>query len=73
MYEKGLAQANYSQETKNLILMDELLAHIAEIRTPSIKQAFNELMGKIRAWLRQKGFAKLANFNNQDLAHILVR
>ena len=73
LYEKGLAQANYSQETKNLILMDELLAHIAEIRTPSIKQAFNELMGKIRAWLRQKGFAKLANFNNQDLAHILVR
>ncbi|HNJ86750.1 MAG TPA: hypothetical protein PKN43_10805 [Agitococcus sp.] len=68
-----MAQANYSQETKNLILMDELLAHIAEIRTPSIKQAFNELMGKIRAWLRQKGFAKLANFNNQDLAHILVR
>jgi hypothetical protein len=73
LYEKGLGQTNYSQETKNLILMDELLAHIAEIRTPSIKQVFNELMGKIRAWLRENGFVKLANFNNQDLAHILVK
>ena len=72
IYEEGLKQAEYSQEIKNLILMDELLAHIAQVNTPSIKQTFNELMGKIRAWLRKVGFAKLANFNNQDMLYILA-
>lgn len=47
-------------------MMDELLAHMAEKKTV-LRQKINEFIGAVRAWLRDHGFAKLAEYGNTDL------
>lgn len=52
-------------------LMEELLAHIAEKETGTLKQQALELVGQIRDWLRRSGFAELASLGMADIAFIL--
>ena len=71
----GLDLSAYEQgvqgETREQILMDELLAHIAEQNGPSVKRAFKEVIGAVREWLRKHGFLSLSRYNDTDLLHIL--
>ncbi|WP_020409796.1 LPD38 domain-containing protein [Hahella ganghwensis] len=59
------------RDTKIQVMMDELLAHIAEQNKPSIKRAVQELMGRFRQWLRRNGFLKTADLSNSELLLLL--
>ena len=58
-------------ELRNAILAEELLAHMAESETGTLRQQAREIIGAIRNWLRENGFTALADINEFDLAHIL--
>jgi len=60
----------YSREVRNAILMEELLAHVGEQGSPTLKRRVQELLGAIRAWLRKHGFVKLAKYGAADIAHL---
>lgn len=64
-YKKGVSKL--SKVEQESIIMDELLAHIAQKESGSLKQKARELISKIRQWLRDHGFVKLAELN-QDQA-----
>jgi hypothetical protein len=71
-YAAGLqADTGLTDEQRRAIMMDELLAHLAEKKTV-LRQKINEFIGAVRAWLRAHGFAKLAEYGNTDLAHLLA-
>ena len=52
-------------------MMDELPVHMAEKKTV-LRQKIDEFIGAVRAWLREHGFANLAEYGNTDLAHLLA-
>lgn len=60
-----------SDAQRSAIMMDELLAHMAEKKTV-LRMKINEYIGAVRAWLRAHGSAKLAEYGNTDLAHLLA-
>lgn len=71
LYIKGTEQAGMSQEVRNRVLMEELLAHMQQDNKPSVKRMAKEVVGYIRQKLRDLGFAKLANVSDSDLFYIL--
>jgi len=71
LYIEGTEQAGMSQEVRNRVLMEELLAHMQQENKPSIKRMAKEALGYIRQKLRDLGFAKLANVSDSDLFYIL--
>lgn len=68
-YTRGLDKMD--KPTRNRVMMDELLAHIAENNKPSVKRAFKELMGAIRQFLRKMGFLKTSELNSNELLLVL--
>jgi hypothetical protein len=64
-------QAGGRTEFRNAYITEELLSHIAENETGTIKQRALEVIGAIRNWLRENGFANLSNLGMSDIAHIL--
>jgi len=70
-YAKGLeGDSSKAPELKRQILIEELLAHMAE-STGSLRRLIEELVGAVRAWLRERGYMELAEFGATDLAAIL--
>lgn len=63
--------AGGTQAFRNAWLLEEALAHIAENETGTLKQRALELIGQIRAWLRDHGFMALSELGMTDIAHIL--
>lgn len=57
------------------VLTEEVLAHIAEQigERPGLLDRFMEMMGRIRQWLRDHGFAKLSNLGESDLLYMLSK
>lgn len=60
------------------VMMEELLAHMAEQQPNQklrdrIKDGIKRLVGMFRQWLRDKGFAQLAQRGETDLLHILAQ
>lgn len=71
VYESALANnPNISEENKKRILMEELLAHMAHT-TGTLRRKLEEVVGAIRQWLRDNGFAELANLGASDIAYVL--
>jgi hypothetical protein len=64
-------RAGGATELRNGWLAEELLAHIAERETGTLRQQARELVGAIRAWLREHGFMQLSDLGMTDIAHIL--
>jgi len=69
--QKSYRRAGGREEVKRGWIMEELLAHIAEQETGSLKQMALEVVGAIKAWLRAKGFNYLPGLGMADIAHIL--
>ena len=70
-YERALsANKNMDTQTKRRILMEELLAHSAHA-TGTLKRKLEEVIGAIRQWLRDNGYANLANLRVSDIAYTL--
>lgn len=70
-YAKGLRDR--PRETRNAILMEELVAHIAQSNKPTLANKAKEILGAIRNWLRKNGFMSLAKYNDTDLMHLLKK
>ncbi len=63
---------------KGFVLMDELLAHIAqknawETLPEKVMRAVKEFFGALRAWLRDKGIMDLSEYGDTDLLYLLRR
>ena len=70
-YIDGLDGTALPQDIKNRILMDELLAHMQQDNKPSVKRLAREIIGMIRAGLRNLGLPGLARATDGDLFYIL--
>ena len=60
----------FTKAQREQILMNELLAHIGQTGSKSLKQRALDLVGAIRAWLRDNGYMKLAELGVTDLSHL---
>jgi len=70
-YEKALARnPSMDAQTKKRILMEELLAHMSAT-TGTLRRKLEEVLGAIRQWLRDNGFAELAKLRASDIAYTL--
>lgn len=71
-YERGiLDDPTLSEAQKEAALTEELLAHLAERGPPGLRGMVQAIIGAIRAWLRDHGFARLSQLGDTDIAHIL--
>ena len=70
-YKKGLAGSSLTNAQAQTILMDELLAHLAQNNKPSIMRKVKEIIGAIRQWLKKSGFIKLSGITDSELFYIL--
>lgn len=67
-YADGLKNGRYTEETRNSVLVQEMLAYVGERGSKGIKQKALELLGAIRAWLKNNGFLRLAKLRASDIA-----
>ena len=69
-YEEGTREAGYDTETRNFIMVSEMLAYTGEEGGNTLKSRIREVIGAIRDWLRSNGFARLATMRASDIAFI---
>jgi hypothetical protein len=69
-YEQGTREAKYSKETRNYIMVSEMLAYTGEAGGKTLKSRIREVIGAIRDWFRRNGFAKLSTMRASDIALI---
>lgn len=61
-----------TDDARHAVLMEEMLAYLTEeYSRGTIATKVKEILGMIRAWLRENGFARLAALNESDLAWLL--
>jgi hypothetical protein len=70
-YKEGLAGSTLTNAQAQTILMDELLAHLAENNKPSVMRKVREIIGAVRQWLKNSGFIKLQGVSDSELFYIL--
>lgn len=72
-YAKGLILSDYKfpREVRNAIMVEELLAHMAENQKPSILKKLKEFVGAVRNWLRENNFLELSKYTDSDLFYLL--
>ncbi|WP_171966454.1 PLxRFG domain-containing protein [Mariprofundus micogutta] len=66
----GADRPDWQHDMRIAILTDELMAAIAQNK-PKAMDKFKAVIGAIRQWLRDNGFAKLAEYGETDLLHVL--
>ncbi len=69
-YSKSGALAGMASNKRQNLIMDEILAHLAQEK-PNTAKRIKEIVGMIRQWLRDHGFAKLAKYGETDLLNVL--
>lgn len=75
-YLEGVGQAHtkdperFTRRIAQSILTEEVFAHLAE-QQPKLLDRAKALLGQLRAWLRDHGFLKLAEYGETDLLHLL--
>ena len=68
-YAERLAKSPMSDDDRVRVMMEEVLAHIAE--APRFVDRIKAIIGKVRAMLRETGLVRLAEYGETDLLHIL--
>jgi N12 class adenine-specific DNA methylase len=68
-YAKGTKKLDI--ETRRAILMEELLAHIAQDSKPTIARKVKEVFGAIRQWLRNHGLVNLGELSDSEIMYLL--
>ena len=69
-YEEAYSQPRYSKETRNYVMVSEMLAYTGEEGGKTLKSRIREVIGAIRDWLRSNGFARLSKMRASDIALI---
>lgn len=64
-----LNDSDFTDEERIRVMMDEALAHYAQHH--KFGDRVKAIVGMVRAWLREHGFAKLAEYGETDLLAIL--
>ena len=65
------AKAANDGDVGRYILVSELVALVGEKGAPKrLREKIREWIGAVRAWLREKGFFKLADYNASDIADL---
>lgn len=73
-YGQAFARAGYDKETIKALHAEEMLAHLTSVYSKGhIAERIKELVGRIRAWLREHGFLQLAQYGETDIAWMLKR
>jgi len=62
-----------SEFQRSSLMMEELLAHIAQENKPDIKTKLKTLLGAIKNWFRERGFKGLAKMGDSDLFYLLKK
>ncbi|OWY39386.1 hypothetical protein CEK28_08690 [Xenophilus sp. AP218F] len=70
-YDRPLALAGTPLIVRDIVMLDELYARLAERGKPGMRQRLLEVLGAFRQWLRDKGFARLSQLGESDLALLL--
>lgn len=70
-YQRLVEEGTITSETMRSVMMEELLAHIAQDNRPTVKRKLKELLGQLRSWLREKGFLRLSKMNDSDILYLL--
>lgn len=70
-YQRLVDEGTIASETMRSVMMEELLAHIAQDNRPTVKRKLKELVGQLRSWLREKGFLRLSKMNDSDILYLL--
>lgn len=68
-YAEKVGKSDFDNRTRVHIMMEEMLAHIAQ--EPKFSDRVKAIVGAIRSWMRDHRFAKLAEYGETDLLHIL--
>lgn len=68
-YAAALATSKHSDDVRVRIMMEELLAHLAE--APRFMDRVKAIVGQFRAWLRKMGWVELPKMGQADLLWIL--
>lgn len=68
-YAAALATSKHSDDVRVRIMMEELLAHLAE--APRFMDRVKAIVGQLRAWLRKMGWVELPKMGQTDLLWIL--
>jgi len=63
----------FTREQRVQILVEEMLAFTGEVKSRKIKDRLRELIGAVRAWLREHGWVSLAAINAADIAYLAKR
>lgn len=75
-YREGLSRyavenrANFSEQVRNEILVNEMLAYVGERGSKTFQDRVREVIGAIRNWLRKNGLMTLANMRVSDITYI---
>jgi hypothetical protein len=72
-YREGLAREGASEQVRNEILVNEMLAYVGERGSKTFQDRVREVIGSIRNWLRKNGLMTLANMRVSDIAYIAKR
>jgi len=75
MLKKGeLLDPRFTEAVKKRILVEELVARVQEKGAPAtLKRKVQEIVGAIREWLRDHGFARLMTYSDADLMRLVQR
>jgi len=66
---RQLEKSSFSDDTRIAVMMEEMLAYTAQ--NPKFSDKAKAIIGMIRAWLREHGFMKLAEYGETDLLNVL--
>ena len=70
-YSSGMKDdGRYDEATRNRVMVEEMLAFTGEKGSTGWKQKAREVLGAIRAWLRNNGFLKLSKMTASDVSFV---
>lgn len=69
-YKETYSDPRYSKETRNYVMVSEMLAYTGEEGGNTLKSRIREVIGAIRDWFRRNGFARLSKMRASDIAFI---
>ena len=71
VYSSGMKDdGRYDEATRNRVMVEEMLAYAGEKGSKGWKLKAREVLGAIRAWLRNNGFLKLSKLRASDVSFV---
>jgi hypothetical protein len=72
-YISGMKGSSLDQDTRNAVLVNEMLAYTGQQGSKKLQQRTREAIGAIREWLRNNTFLKLSRMRASDISLVAKR